>query len=126
MRCSGCGKSIPFAGDVCPYCQRDKSNDQNYSALAFVFGLGLAFLGGYVFSVWGAIGGFFIGCVIAAVITGARKSKPPEIHVTNDVTTKLKGESSSERLLKLKRLFDGGLIDVDEYKRKKKEILDGL
>ena len=28
IQCSGCGKRIPFAGEVCPYCQRDKSDDQ--------------------------------------------------------------------------------------------------
>lgn len=28
MQCSGCGKRIPFAGNVCPYCHRDKTDDQ--------------------------------------------------------------------------------------------------
>ena len=28
MQCSGCGKKIPFAGNVCPYCHRDKTDDQ--------------------------------------------------------------------------------------------------
>lgn len=28
IQCSGCGKKIPFAGYVCPYCHRDKTDDQ--------------------------------------------------------------------------------------------------
>ena len=28
MRCSNCGKDVPFIGNVCPYCHADKSKDQ--------------------------------------------------------------------------------------------------
>lgn len=28
MKCSNCGKEIPFTGNVCPYCKADKSGDQ--------------------------------------------------------------------------------------------------
>ena len=28
MLCSNCGKNIPYAGKVCPYCKIDKSADQ--------------------------------------------------------------------------------------------------
>jgi predicted amidophosphoribosyltransferase len=28
MRCSDCGKDIPFTGKVCPWCHTDESGDQ--------------------------------------------------------------------------------------------------
>ncbi|MEK0449441.1 MAG: hypothetical protein RL088_1709 [Verrucomicrobiota bacterium] len=54
MICSGCGKDIPFAGEVCPYCHRNKSNDQLYE--------GLGCLGGGV----GVVIGVVIICVMSA------------------------------------------------------------
>jgi glutaredoxin len=81
MRCSGCGKNIPFTGTVCPYCHRDKSKDQKYMVLGFVFGLGLAFLGGMMFGVLGAIGGFVIGASLAYYVSGAGKTKALEVEL---------------------------------------------
>jgi glutaredoxin len=128
MLCSGCGKTIPFNGQVCPYCQRDKSKDQQYTVWAFILGLGLGYLGYKLFGGWGAIIGFVIGCVIAFVISGAGKSKLPDVNV---VTEKIQADSTSQsqsedRLKKLSDLRRKGLIDESEYATKRKAILDEL
>lgn len=126
MRCSGCGKEIPFNGQVCPYCQRDKSKDQQYTVLAAILGLGLGYLGLKMFGGWGGIIGFIAGCAIAYVASGAGSSKPPEVHATKE---RLPGgtETSSEvRLMKLSNLLKKGLIDDSEYTARKKAILDEL
>lgn len=44
MRCSGCGKDIPFGGQVCPFCQRDKSSDQ----ASTVAGMTAMIIGGFI------------------------------------------------------------------------------
>ena len=36
MQCSNCGKKVPFAGNVCPYCDADKSGDQTKSVWSFI------------------------------------------------------------------------------------------
>lgn len=72
MKCSNCGKEIPFSGRVCPYCRADKSGDQVLHAMAIgggiigaivafvvlnldlVPGLGVAFGGAIVFAIVGA------------------------------------------------------------------------
>ncbi len=126
MRCSGCGKDIPFNGKVCPYCQRDKSKDQQYTVWAFILGLGLGYLGYKVFGVWGAIVGFVVGCVIAFVASSAGSSKPPDVRVTKERQTEITDTSSEVRLKKLRDLQQKGLIDDDEYTARKKAILDEL
>ena len=42
MLCPGCGRDIPFVGDVCPYCHRDKKAGQQYMVFGFIYGIGLA------------------------------------------------------------------------------------
>ena len=44
MRCSRCGKDIPFAGKVCPFCGTAKSKDQ----LMMVCGMLFAVVGGFL------------------------------------------------------------------------------
>lgn len=69
MRCIECGKDIPYDGNVCPWCHRDKSSSQRAATIALVGALVsggagyfaahsilFALLGlavGYVF--WGAV-----------------------------------------------------------------------
>jgi hypothetical protein len=38
MHCTGCGMNIPFAGEVCPHCLRQKKSDQTGTVAT---GLGL-------------------------------------------------------------------------------------
>ena len=137
MRCSGCGKEIPFAGAVCPYCHRDKSKDQAYTVTAFILGSVFGFLGYKIFGWGGAIGGFIIGCIVAVIATGVGvNKKPPEVIVVNEKQQEMQMIRETRqpeyegiektRLRKLKELFDGGLIGEDEYKKKKNEILEKI
>lgn len=32
MKCSNCGKKIPYTGQVCPWCHADKSADKSFHA----------------------------------------------------------------------------------------------
>ncbi len=98
MLCSGCGKDIPFSGQVCPYCQRDKSKDQQYTVWALILGGGLGYLSYQMFGFWGAVIGAVVGCVIASSMSGAGSSKPPEVRVTN-ADRAVSAESSSEERL---------------------------
>ncbi|WP_144400054.1 SHOCT domain-containing protein [Geobacter pickeringii] len=126
MYCSGCGKDIPFAGAVCPYCQRDKSNDQAYTVLAMILGLGLGYLGYNIFGFWGAPGGFVIGVIIAVVKTGRRATKPPEVNIVNLHEQSPNGISAEDRLVKLQDLRLKGLIDEEEYQKKRQTILNEI
>lgn len=126
MRCSGCGKDIPFGGQVCPYCQRDKTKDQQYTVLAFILGGGLGYLGYLIFGFWGAIIGFIVGCVIAIQISGAGSTKPPEVRITNANPPESIETSSEVRLRKLNDLRQKGLIDDGEFAARRKAILDEL
>lgn len=41
MRCSNCGKQVPFMGRVCPFCHSDKASDKASTIVAwlsFAFG----------------------------------------------------------------------------------------
>lgn len=126
MKCSGCGKNIPFSGDVCPYCQRDKSNDQTQTVACAIFGLPLAYAGYKFFGLWGAVGGLFIGIVLAMKLVSRKASEPPTVKVSVE-SPKIKEDTSDEiRLMKLKSLFDQGLIDAGEFNKKKSEILDSM
>ena len=126
MLCSGCGKGIPFVGDVCPYCQRDKSKDQTYMMLAFIFGPLFALFGFGIFGGWGAVGGFVLGCGIAYFVSGTGRSKPPEITLKSEGRADKNRTPDEHRLMKIKELFDEGLINESEYKEKKWEILGTL
>jgi len=69
--CSNCGKGIPFAGRVCPYCHADKTPDQFWYAWAFVG----AILGGIIGwlateDVGWIIGGLFAGGIAGFAFAG--------------------------------------------------------
>ena len=81
MYCSGCGKDIPFGGDVCPYCQRDKSNDQAYTALGFILGICAGVIGYFIFGFWGAIVGIILGIITALVVTEKGRTQAPEVRI---------------------------------------------
>jgi uncharacterized membrane protein len=125
MLCSGCGKDIPFVGSVCPYCQRDKTKDQQEFVLAMILGLVLGYLGLKFFGFWGAIGGFFGGILIAAIMRGT-KTLAPEVRITKPQGPVSSKATDEARLRKIKELFDKGLIDEAEYQRKKNDVLNDL
>src|SRR5262245_39006301 len=67
MKCSNCGMDIPFSGNVCPYCKRDKSGDQLLSIIGTVVGIFLL------------IG--FIGCLCNN--SKPQGATPPSVPATN-------------------------------------------
>lgn len=79
MKCSNCGKNIPYAGNVCPYCHVNKSSDQ-WQTFAFwlvvivwllasaALGKEAAFVGGALISI------FVLGAVVWVALSGAKDS----------------------------------------------------
>ena len=55
MLCTNCGKNIPFAGNVCPYCHADKSEDKKKHARTLNY-VGAVVIGGMA----GVLVGFMI------------------------------------------------------------------
>jgi RNA polymerase subunit RPABC4/transcription elongation factor Spt4 len=43
--CSNCGKNIPFAGNVCPYCNSNKSADQDQEVIMQITSFSGAIIG---------------------------------------------------------------------------------
>ncbi|HZT41226.1 MAG TPA: hypothetical protein VFA07_03510 [Chthonomonadaceae bacterium] len=72
MRCSNCGKDIPFSGTVCPYCKANKQGDQIGWALAnvlgFVFGIIGAFIGDAIWGFGGGVAGFIVGFITGVIM----------------------------------------------------------
>ncbi len=124
MNCSGCGKDIPFTGSVCPYCQRDKSKDQMYTVVSFIFGSIAAFIGYKFFGFWGAVGGCIGGCFVAAIMTLRDKSRPPQVQIVDLPTSSIKEGSVTDKLAQLKDLHSKGLLTDEEFSSKKAEILN--
>jgi len=77
MRCSNCGKDVPFAGKVCPYCHVDKSKDQMGTMLSFPLGLAGAALGGFLLGFWGGVVGF-VGGIAGAMVFASKAAKHAE------------------------------------------------
>jgi hypothetical protein len=125
MRCSGCGKKVPFGGKVCPYCQRDKSSDQAEHGVAIILGFPLAFGGAYFFGFWGFVVGI-VAAVVASSMMTKNASKPPEVQVVNQRATIGHDTTDEIRLVKLKQLFERKLIDAAEYDKKRNEILQSM
>ena len=129
MRCFGCGKEIPFAGDVCPYCHRDKSKDQTTHALlvvCVVIGGAIGyfandFMGFFV----GALIGGAVGVVVALFNAASAPSKPPEVRVVSESASSTSKPESDivRRLTDLDALKTRGLISESEWAEKRKSIL---
>lgn len=134
MRCSGCGKEIPFSGKVCPYCHRDKSADQQVHAVVIaitVVCMGLGYLfGGFM----GMLIGGGIGVVIAVGVTVSSSGKteaasqPPQVRVAPESTPAppQQPKTVQQRLAELDMLRKEGLITEAEYSAKRQAILDSL
>ncbi len=125
MLCSGCGKDIPFSGTVCPYCHRDKSKDQGYTVVAFIFGGIGGMLGYLILGFWGFIVGMFFGIIIAAVVAQVgRNTKPPEVQVVSQsAPLRQFDDSVAGKIVQLKQLHNQGLLTTEEFSSKKREIL---
>lgn len=132
MLCSTCGKDIPFAGTICPYCKRDKSGDQQTQIIAVI----LAALGGYVgysVSVSGAVVGFLIGASLGTIIGMIaqrmhKQPEPPEVRIVDSPASKPAQPTSDEaaRLAKIGDLRARGLITESEYQMKRDALLRDL
>ena len=77
MYCPGCGKNIPFTGDVCPYCHRDKSKAQAYHLLALASALVCGWIGYLMFKGWGAFFGFIAGGLAVFIKMGTTETPEP-------------------------------------------------
>lgn len=135
MLCSGCGKDIPFAGQVCPFCQRDKTQDQgNYSVLYIVIlvsgGIGYL-IGGFMGFLWGLGVGMVLG-VIIVLSSSNTSSQPPAVRVVppEPDTPSSKHDDDigtvEKRLTDLEALRSKGLITDEEFQAKRQKVLDQL
>ncbi len=133
MRCSGCGKDIPFNGDVCPHCQRDNSDDQAQHAITVVLivvGVGIGWLvSDFKGMFWG--GGIAVILAIVIGVADATKrgpTKPPQVRVqdTTPPAPTPAGKTVQQRLAELDMLRKEGLISEAEYAAKRQAILDSL
>lgn len=144
MICSGCGKDIPFVGEVCPYCHREKKSDQAQQMHAMFFGtlgaaIGAAIGYGENKEVGWLIGGFIgmVAGVVSGLIQGRDavppESKPPEVrlapdqHVSATVEVKnpipLRRKGTAREVEDLGRLLLQGVITAEEFERGKAAIL---
>lgn len=132
MRCSGCGKEIPFVGEVCPNCQRDKSGDQQTQTLAMFFGFIGGAIGWFISGIGAAIIGMIVGVVVGmimAAMTGAGKTQAPKVRIVDSPeSTKISQEASAatSRLASLESLKSQGLITEAEFNAKRQEVLETL
>lgn len=129
MHCSGCGKNIPFGGQACPYCKRDKSSDQT----ATVAGVIAMMVGGFFGNLVAGFGGMIVGAfslgIVAAIVSQlgkantakktprARVDPVPTIPAPKPVAPQPLPASSGieDRLRRLNSLKSRGLITEEEY-----------
>lgn len=140
MRCSGCGKDIPFGGQVCPFCQRDKSSDQ---AATVAIGIGLViggFLGNLIAGFTGMIvGGFVLGIIAGAIsMSGKNNSakKPPRVRIDEPAPIMPPSpqkkpsvaaiNTPEARLRRLDELRNQGLLSDEEHRDQRKAIISVL
>jgi hypothetical protein len=137
VRCSGCGKNVPFSGHVCPYCNRDKSSDQTGTVAA---GAGLL-LGGVIGNLIGGFGGMLIGGfvlgLLAAIVSMSGKNntakKPPRVRVDGLPAAKPQAvptervatlaDTPEARLRRLDDLLYQGLLSEQEHQDRRKAII---
>jgi hypothetical protein len=74
MRCSNCGKDVPFGGNVCPYCHADKSGDQQKQVLGIFFGMVGGALGWLIHGIGTALIGLFVGVIVGLIAASKMKS----------------------------------------------------
>jgi hypothetical protein len=74
MLCSNCGKDVPFAGNVCPYCHANKSEDQQKQVFGILFGMVGGALGWLIHGIGAALIGLFVGMVVGLIAASKMKS----------------------------------------------------
>jgi hypothetical protein len=74
MRCSNCGKDVPFGGKVCPYCHADKSSDQQKQVLGVLFGLVGGVVGWLIHGILVALIGIFVGVIVGLIVASKMKA----------------------------------------------------
>lgn len=137
MKCSGCGKDVPFSGKVCPFCQRDKDKDQTYFVMGMILGFPLIAIGYWLFGFWGFIAGAATGGMISYSIVRPDNTAPPSVQIVSqaqaaprlvEVNTDSSKSASTiqDRIVELNKLRDNGLITDEEHKMKKEEIISQL
>jgi glutaredoxin len=131
MRCSGCGKEIPFGGNVCPYCQRAKAGDQQLQIVAIAVALVAGALGSALYGVTGGIVGLLLGALVGGVIAGflgPSRSKPPQVRISDPQSGAPDAGSSTltAKLQELDELKNKGLISDEEYTTKRQQLLARL
>jgi hypothetical protein len=135
IRCSGCGSDIPFHGDVCPFCLKDKTGVKLTNVFGFFFGfigmvIGYAVAGiswALVLGLVGMIIGFVVGSSLDP--NKARATEPASADsgaIAYDDRPSGDEPDVEERLERLEYLKDKGLLSDSEYKMKKRDILDDL
>lgn len=143
MRCGGCGSTVRFGGQVCPFCLREKSSDQ---AATVMTGIGVV-IGGFIGNLIAGFGGMIVGGLAlgftAAVIAASGKNhsakKPPRVRVeptgraapskprSVPATVAAAGSGSVEdRLRQLDRLKAGGLLTDEEHQAQRGKIVATL
>ncbi|EGC00427.1 hypothetical protein G1E_03195 [Pseudomonas sp. TJI-51] len=72
--CSGCGMTIPFSGEVCPHCHRDKSDDQmketEMQLISFVGAIAALISGAITYQFASFKNSFITGAVVGIVVAG--------------------------------------------------------
>ena len=134
---------IPFGGQVCPHCLRDKSSDQADSITALIGALPGLVVGGLI---GGAIGGLpiavafgllggIIGSLVAAIVMRKAESRsteaPPEVRVaeadgTPRADVQPDRDTVADRLRRVDQLKADGLISGKEHARKRDDILGSI
>lgn len=154
MQCISCGKDIPSIAKVCPYCHRDTKESSEAHGIMCVLSL-LGGIVGYFFNGWGGaiIGAALIGGIGGVIVylriqsrfssqpakvelvknsaLGVRAPATPQVSAEKYVEKSLAEEHGKEsmqarRLATLDELKVKGLISVDEYNMKRKQIIDNL
>ena len=137
MYCPGCGKNIPFFGDVCPYCQRDNSKAQGYHVMAVCSGLMCGFIGYAIWGVAGAFFGFIGGATAVFVKMGTTKETSPQKHYAQDENEHYQRDTTrdkylSENLIAFNYVDANGdetyrVVEVNElYNRNGNTYIDGF
>lgn len=103
MRCSNCGKDIPFTGNVCPYCHVNKSKDQVALITTFFFFVTFGLIAGLL-SDWNFLytaGASFVGGVIGAIIAAQSTKKTKPKIIQNSSFSNISIATGTDRLVLL-------------------------
>jgi hypothetical protein len=126
VECSNCGEQVPYAGQVCPFCGHDKSDDKRSAWTQFISGLvGLAIgfmtFDNVLFALLCFFPGYFAGAVYGLFASG--KKKPPQAPVAPPTPRAATNDTVENKLAQLKKMHEQGLLTAEEYAAKKADVL---